>query len=171
MYNKEKLFLPKNYQIFINELSKLKNDDIFNLNDNNEFIQLLNRLIDRYEINEINNIESLIVKIISGDTSDNISSVWSVTKNGKKRGIGDAGAKKVFSMYIEEFGEPSLSDPDINENIADLICEAKKISKSEIPSIVSNIERNFKLIDLNIKNIPDIIIEQMNNIFENGRTS
>lgn len=27
------------------------------------------------------------------------------------------------------------------------------------------------IIDLNIKNIPDIIIEQMNNVFENGRTS
>lgn len=167
MYNKEKLFLPKNYQIFINELSKLKNDDIFNLNDNNEFIKLLNRLIDKYEINEINNIESLIVKIISGDTSDNISSVWSVTKNGKKRGIGQSGAQKVYYKYLEEFGEPSFSDPDMCENLADLICEIKKLSKSEMSSIIRNINQNIKLIDLRISNIPNDLLDNMFEKFNN----
>ena len=87
MFNKEKLFLPRNYQIFMNKLSKLSNnDDIFNLNDNTEFITLLDRFINKYEIHEINPTESLIIKIISGDTSDNIESVWSQVKNGKKRG-------------------------------------------------------------------------------------
>lgn len=175
MYNKEKLFMPKNYQVFVNSLSKLSNDDIFNLNDNNEFLSFVNRLVDKYEVNEIDNIESLLIKIISGDTSDNISSVWSQVKNGKKRGIGDAGAKKVYSRYIEEFGEPSLTDPDIYENIADLICENKKLSKSEIPSIIVNIEQNIKLIDLDIKNIPDNIIDNMNDVYNNkirnGRVS
>jgi 5'-3' exonuclease len=33
MYNKEKLFLPKNYQIFLNKVSRLPSDDIFSLND------------------------------------------------------------------------------------------------------------------------------------------
>jgi 5'-3' exonuclease len=103
MYNKEKLFLPKNYQIFMNKVSKLPNDDIFNLNDNTEFLGLMNRFLTKYEINEINSVESLIVKIISGDTSDNIDSVWSQTKNGKKRGIGAKGAKGIYDTYISEF--------------------------------------------------------------------
>ena len=34
MYNKEKLFMPKNYQIFISKVKEIPNDDIFNLNDN-----------------------------------------------------------------------------------------------------------------------------------------
>ena len=61
MYNKEKLFLPKNYKTFMNIVSKLPNDDIFDLNDNSEFLGLLNRFINRYEIHEIKQI--LYIKI------------------------------------------------------------------------------------------------------------
>lgn len=167
MYNKEKLFLPRNYQIFVNKVSKLPNDDIFNLNDNTEFLLLLNKFIDKYEIHEINPTESLIVKIISGDQSDNIKSVWSVTKNGKKRGIGAAGAQTIYNEYLTEFGEISLTDPDLYENIADLICEKKKLSKSQIEPIVGNIERNVKLIDLRMVNLPEEIIEKMDEVYNN----
>ena len=161
MFNKEKLFLPKNYQIFLNKVSKLPNDDIFALNDNSEFIELMNRFITKYELNEIDPVESLIIKIISGDQSDNISSVWNVTKNGKTRGIGAKGAKGIYDNYIAEFGEINLSDPDLLENIADLICEKKKLSKSKIEDIVENIKGNFKLIDLRLHNLPDEIIDKM----------
>jgi hypothetical protein len=34
--------------------------------------------------------------------------------------------------YITEFGEIDLRDPDLYENIADLICEKKKLSKTQI---------------------------------------
>jgi 5'-3' exonuclease len=161
MYNKEKLFLPKNYQIFLNKVSKLPSDDIFNLNDNTDFLLLLDRFINKYEINEINPVESLMVKIISGDASDNIGSVWSVVKNGKKRGIGSKGAQSIYDEYILEFGEINLSDPDLYENIADLICEKKKLSKTQIESIVENIKDNMKLIDLRMHNLPEEIVEKM----------
>ena len=161
MYNKEKLFLPKNYQIFLNKVSKLPSDDIFSLNDNTDFLLLLDRFINKYEINEINPIESLMVKIISGDTSDNIGSVWSVVKNGKKRGIGAKGAQGIYDEYILEFGELNLSDPDLYENIADLICEKKKLSKTQIEPIVENIKDNMKLIDLRMHNLPEEIVEKM----------
>ena len=169
MFNKEKLFLPKNYQIFLNKVSKLPNDDIFALNDNTEFIELMNRFITKYELNEIDPVESLIIKIISGDQSDNISSVWNVTKNGKTRGIGAKGAKGIYDNYITEFGEINLSDPDLLENIADLICEKKKLSKSKIEDIVENIKGNFKLIDLRLHNLPDEIIDKMELGYENIR--
>lgn len=169
MFNKEKLFLPKNYQIFLNKVSKLPNDDIFALNDNSEFIELMNRFITKYELNEIDPVESLIIKIISGDQSDNISSVWNVTKNGKTRGIGAKGAKGIYDNYITEFGEINLSDPDLLENIADLICEKKKLSKSKIEDIVENIKGNFKLIDLRLHNLPDEIIDKMELGYENIR--
>ena len=169
MFNKEKLFLPKNYQIFLNKVSKLPNDNIFELNDNSEFLALMDKFITKYEVNEINPIESLMIKIISGDQSDNISSVWVVTKNGKTRGIGAKGAKGIYDSYIEEFGEINLSDPDLNENIADLICEKKKLSKSKIEEIVENIEGNFKLIDLRLHNLPEEILEKMNNGYDNIR--
>lgn len=168
MYNKEKLFLPRNYQVFLNKVSKLPNDDIFNLNDNNDFLLLMNRFLNRYDINEIDPIESLIIKIISGDTSDNIGSVWSQVKNGKKRGIGEKGAKGIYDNYLQEFGEVNLQDPDLYENIADLICEKKKVSKTQIENIVENIKGNMKLIDLRIHNFPDEIVEKMENKYKNG---
>ncbi len=79
MYNQEKIFLPKNYQVFINRISSKQNDDIFNLNDNGEFLRLMNRFITKYQLVEINNLQSLFVKIISGDISDNIQSVYQTT--------------------------------------------------------------------------------------------
>lgn len=166
MYNKEKLFLPKNYQVFLNKLSRLPNDDIFNLNDNVEFLGLLDNFINKYEVHEIDPMESLIIKVISGDSSDNINSVWSVTKNGKKRGIGAAGAKTIYDEYLLEFGEVNLQDPDLHENIADLICEKKKLSKSQISPIVGNIEMNVRLIDLRMSNLPPEVVGRMTKVFE-----
>ena len=161
MYNKEKLFMPKNYQIFISNVRNLPNNDIFNLNDNVEFLGLLDRFLTKYEIVEIDPMESLVIKIISGDQSDNIGSVWSQVKNGKKRGIGAKGAKTIYDNYLTEFGEINLEDPDLYENIADLICEKKKLSKTQIETIVENINSNVKLIDLRLQNLPDEIIEKM----------
>ena len=138
------------------------------MNDNNDFLLLMNRFLNRYDINEIDPIESLIIKIISGDTSDNIDSVWSQVKNGKKRCIGEKGAKGIYDNYLQEFGEINLHDPDLYENIADLICEKKKVSKTQIESIVENIKGNMKLIDLRIHNFPDEIVEKMENKYNNG---
>jgi len=166
MMNKQKIFLPKNYQIFRDKLSKnLDNDDIFNLNDNSDFIKMLDSFIDKYEVVTADPLESLIVKVISGDSSDNISPVWQIVKNNKKRGIGEKGAKDIFIQYVEEFGEPNLNDPDLNENIADLICEKKKLSKLNIEPIKENIISNLKLIHLDLNNIPNQIVEKMKEVY------
>lgn len=167
MYNKEKIFLPKNYQVFLNKVSKLPNDNIFELNDNSDFLNLFSKFTNRYDIHEINPIESLIIKMISGDQSDNIKSVWSVNKNGKTRGIGSAGAKTIYDEYIVEFGEFNLQDPDLYENIADIICEKKKLSKSTIEKIVESIKENRALVDLKIENLPNNIIDKMRNVYDN----
>src|ERR1035437_2106951 len=169
MYNKEKLFLPKNYQIFLNKVNKLPSNDIFDLNDNSDFLGLFDRFMNKCELNEINPVESLMVKIISGDQSDNISSVWQQTKNGRVRGIGSKGAKSIYDEYLIEFGEPSLQDPDLYENIADIICEKKKLSKTQIEKIVENIQFNVKLIDLRLHNLPGEILGKMETIYEKSR--
>lgn len=166
MHNKQKLFLPKNYQIFLSAVNKFDNNDIFNLNDNQEFVHLLMAFTEKYEVHEVNSIEALIIKLISGDTSDNISSAWSVTKNGKKRGIADKGAKTIFDEYLVNFGEPNLQDPDLTENIADLICEKKKLSKSSIEGIKNNIEANMKLILLKTEYLPPDIFNRMIDVYE-----
>ena len=165
MYNQEKIFLPKNYQIFLNKVGNKSNDDIFNLNDNTEFLNLMNRFINKYQLQEIDNLESLLIKIISGDTSDNIQSVYQTSKSGKVRGIGSKGAYSIYESYLTEFGDPSLQDPDLFENIADIICEKKKISKTNIENIVRRIHDNMKLIDLRVNNFPDEIVNSMDKVY------
>lgn len=159
--NRQKVFLPQNYQIFLNEVNKLNNDDIFSLNDNTEFINLINTFTNRYEIVEIDPIEALMVKVISGDQSDNIISAWSINKNGRKHGIGQKGAKNIFDSYLTEFGEMNIADPDLLENIADLICEKKKLSKSDIFKIKENLDKNMKLIYLDIDFLPREVKKRM----------
>lgn len=167
MYNQEKLFLPKNYQLFLNKINSKGNNDIFNLNDNAEFIHLFKRLINKYQLVEINSLESLLIKIISGDTSDNIQSVYQTNKSGKVRGIGTKGAYSIYESYIVEFGDPSLQDPDLYENIADIICEKKKISKTNIDPIKDRISENLKLIDLRLHNFPIDILNKMSIVYNN----
>jgi len=167
MYNQEKLFLPKNYQLFLNKINSKGNNDIFNLNDNAEFIHLFKRLINKYQLVEINSLESLLIKIISGDTSDNIQSVYQTNKSGKIRGIGTKGAYSIYESYIVEFGDPSLQDPDLYENIADIICEKKKISKTNINPIKDRISENLKLIDLRLHNFPIDVLNKMSIIYNN----
>ena len=166
MYNKQKLFLPKNYQLFMNSINKLDNNDIFNLNDNQDFINLLNTFMTKYEIHEVDRMESLIIKLIAGDTSDNISSAWSIIKNGKKRGIADRGAKSIFDEYLIHFGDPNLSDPDLAENIADLICEKKKLSKTSIDDIKTNIKNNMRLILLDTTTMPKEVVQKMTDVYD-----
>lgn len=167
MYSRKRVFIPNNFQLFMNKVSKLPNDDIFNMNDNKEFLSLINNFLSKYTNIEINPVEELVIKLIAGDKSDNIKSAWSQVKNGKKRGIGVKGAKGIYDKYIEEFGDIELHDPDLFENIADLVCEKKKLSKTKISSIVENIKFNSKLIDLRIDNIPGEIVDKMKKIYGN----
>lgn len=161
MYHNQRIFLPKNYQMVLDKVSKFKNDDIFDLNDNTEFLNLFKSFEIKHDIIEINNLESLFVKIVSGDSSDNIKSVYQVSKNGKVRGIGQKGAQSIYDTYLSEFGDVSLDDPDLYENIADIICEKKKLSNSMISPIVSRIHDNMKLIDLRLTNLPNEIVLSM----------
>ncbi len=161
MMNQEKIFLPKDYQIFINKVSKLPTNDIFELNDNSEFISMFKKFSSRYKIFEIDSTESLIIKVISGDISDNIESSYQVINNGKKRGIGPKGAIDIYEKYIQDFGPILLDDPDMFENIADIICEKKKISKSNIKPICDRLLHNMKMVDLRISNLPDEIVKSM----------
>jgi 5'-3' exonuclease len=166
MHSKQKVFLPKNYQFFIANLKNNNNDDIFDLNDNNDFIKLIHSFTDKCEILEVDSIESLVIKLISGDNSDNISSAWSIVKNGKKRGIAERGAKSIFDEYLLQFGEPIMDDPDLSENIADLICEKKKLPKKIIYDIKLNIENNIRLIWLKTQNLPEEILIKMSDVYE-----
>jgi len=163
VYTNKKIFLPKNYQIFLDKVKSIAiNNDIFTLSNDSDFLVMIASFMERYEVNEVNATESLVVKLISGDAGDNILSVWALEKNGKRRGIGGAGAKTLYDNYELEFGEVDINSVDFLDNIADLICEKKKLSKNdEFDKIKQNLELNYKIINLSLENIPQDIINKM----------
>lgn len=162
MYSKNKIFLPENYQLFINELRKYPNVDLFNLNNNDLFIKFISDYISSSIVEEIDNVKSLVIKLIMGDRSDNIGSAWEKpTKNGKLRGIGKKGAHAIYEKYVGEFGDVKLDDVDLYENFADIICENKKISKTNMDEIIENLKFNSSIINLKTSNIPKTLYEKM----------
>lgn len=167
IFNKTKLFMPKNYTIFLNKLKKQNNDDIFTLTKNPEFLALINSFLERHEVIEINPTEALLIKVISGDDSDNIDSVWvTYGANGRKRGIGDKGAEAIVEKYVEEFGDPHLSDPDLVANLTDLVMEKRKVNSIYTDDIIKNINLNKQLVNLELSNLPTEIVDKMKKIYE-----
>ena len=63
-------------------------------------------------------------------------------------------------------GEVNLDDPDLYENIADLICEKKKLSRTSLPGIKTNIEDNMKLILLDVNYLPKEVVKRMSDHYE-----
>ena len=167
MYNKTKLFMPKNYNIFFAKLKKFNNNDIFSLNNNQDFYKLISSFLERHEIIEIDPIKSLLLKIISGDVSDNIESVYTTYgATGKPRGIGEKGGLSIIEKYITEFGEPILEDDNLISNIADLVMEKRKVNSIYMDDIIKNINLNKKIIDLRLSNLPANIVSKMKNKIE-----
>jgi 5'-3' exonuclease len=165
MLNKQKVFMPINYQIFLDSVKMIPNDDIFELNDNAEFIKLLSGLVEKYEIIEIDSVESLLIKTVMGDPSDNIESVFKTENGGITRGIAIKGATNIIKKYQDDFGQLDLDDPDLYDNISDIICEKKNVPKSTIPKISKRIVENLSLIDLRIKTLPKDIVNKMEGVY------
>ena len=162
MYNNKNVFMPKNYRILVSKIKQRPNDDIFNLNNDTEFIELIETLSKKYNMKEIDWQESLVIKLISGDRSDNVKSVYlNRMKNGKLRGIGEKGAEKIYENYQSEFGQIDINDPDMGENIGDIICEMKKLSKTKIQDISKRVAQNRKIIELKTAYFPEEIRETL----------
>lgn len=169
VFNKQKYFLPKNYRLFLDKISTNLNQSIFEINDDSEFIQFIKNIEEKYEIIEIDSLYSLLLKVISGDNSDNIHSVYiSSTTSGKRRGVGAKSAESILEKYLSEFGEPSLQDPDLFENIADLICEKKKLNRTSLDRIAENIKKNMQMISLDTTLMPVEVFERMKKLTINS---
>lgn len=131
-FQDEKLFVPQNYNIFIKHVEDTTEGDIFDLNDDIDFINYFDKITTKAKIVEINSEESYFKKVVSGDSGDNILSVVKFTK--ETRGIGDAGAETVYAMYKQKFPEEIDFDSDeFVKNLCDILSIYRK-----------NKELNFK---------------------------
>lgn len=144
----EKVWYPKGYNIFLNNLQKTP-IDLFELDWRHDFFQLIKKF-SKYQNVEVNPHQSLFCKIISGDPGDNITSTLvTYTKTGKPRGIGEAGANKIWNSYLESADEiVDYKNHEILELMTNLVLEYKKVDDTKYQTVFNKINENIKLIKL-----------------------
>lgn len=166
-FSDQRFYLPENYQIFLDHIGNQEtSNDIFNLSNDDEFVNFIEQKINSTKIKEVNDEESLFCKIISGDSSDNVptiiklkAGVWDDTG----RGIGDAGAKKCYDIYKEMYPEIiDFQDVKFIQRACDVAIYYKKVTdKSIISKVKSNIEKNLHLVYLNEWVLPELLLEKL----------
>lgn len=164
--SKQKIYIPSDIGSFFTIADKNQPiPDLFNFPLSDYVHDYIKNYISYKELTEVNHIKSLFCKLVSGDKSDNISSIY-IKKN---RGIGDTGAAKIYDLYVAEYGIPIIHDSIVNntelfENISDIVCEYKKLPNTEFSPIIKVLQRNFKLIclyELPV-NVEEKIVESLN---------
>ncbi len=158
-FNDEKLFVPKNHNIFFGHIEENSEQDIFDLNNNSEFVEYYERLKARCVVVEIDKEESLFKKIVTGDKGDNILSV--VKFNKTMRGIGKAGGETVWNMFKERYPNNIDFDSDeFVENLTEILSIYKKNKNEDFKDKVKkNIIFSRKLVRLESKYLPQGMLQ------------
>lgn len=117
----------------------------------------------KFEIEEVDADRELVVKVLAGDKSDNIPSVYTVVKNGKTFGITELKAGKILAAFNERTGEPFraalLFDDSAVNMLAECVCS---VCGSENPGeAASRIRVNTRYICLSYDTIPEQVVESM----------
>ena len=180
-FSDERLYLPENYQLIINELENTLNEDLFELDDSGDFVKFLENLINRTKTKTIVPEQAAFVKLLQGDDGDNVPSCVYV-KDGKvvktperyggdgddgARGIGEEGAKTVYKLFKEI--HPNPIDIDSNkfiDDLSDVVIYYKKIKDSSAKQkIIDSLIFNRKMMILDTKYMPSIVFDNMKNYF------
>lgn len=135
-FQDEKIYVPQNHSIFLKHIEDTTQGDIFDLNDDIDFINYFDKISSKAKVTPVNIEESYFKKIVAGDSGDNILSVVKFTSTTK--GIGETGAGTVFSMYKQIFPEEIDFDSDVFvENLSDILAIYKKNKEDDFKNKVS----------------------------------
>lgn len=170
-FSDERVFLPENYQLVLNELETKANHDIFEFDESVDFVKHVQMLINRTKIKIVKPEEFTFRKLIIGDSGDNIPGCVKC-KDGKintnGRGIGLDGSKTVYDLYKEIY--PKKIDIDSDEfinNLTDVIIYYKKIKDATAKDIIrKNLIFNRIMMILDKKYMPIHVYNNMSNHFE-----
>lgn len=166
-FSDERLYLPNNYNVYLYENKRKANNLLFDMNQDDEYIEFIEDLINKTKITEVSPEETLFIKFVHGDKGDNITSAYEkIGKTGKPMGIGKDGAKSIYMLYKETYNEDiNFDSDDFINRCAEIITYSKKIEEDgAIDSIKSKLKRNRKLTYLTEKYIPEYLLNELNNI-------
>jgi 5'-3' exonuclease len=154
-FQDEKLFVPENYRIFLKYIEDTTVGDIFDMNDDIDFINYFDKLTSKAKIVSVNPEESYFKKVVAGDGGDNIMSVVKFTKD--TRGIGAAGADTVYAMYKQKYpNDIDFDSDDFIKNLCDILSIYRKNKEFDFKNKVhENIITSRKLTRLDDKYLPE----------------
>ena len=163
-----KVFLPYGYEVFLNELKK-DQGDLFNMNHNKDFLLFIEDMKQKMEFEEVDIEKMLFVKMVQGDSGDNIDSVFKTPMKSdptRMRGIGESGAKKIYNNFkMSNAGNISFLEDDWFDNAAYYIAENKKVLLVDNEDeIIENLRMNRNIIHLDPSLFPTEIVEEMKKI-------
>lgn len=130
----------------------------------------LKQILSRVKVNEVYCDEYVLRKLLIGDRSDNIKSVYSYYKKDKNGKLKEYRVtKRMASSVLDEFKKKYkrfssiyLFDDDYKYEIAKLVAhQFKSSSKSKIEDIKENLTTNTNLALLHVSTIPDAIQKSM----------
>lgn len=160
---KEKIFLPEGWELYKAEIGENINDDVFALDNSASWADFFVRLTDNWTVEEVNPTEVLFVKLVSGDKSDNIKSIYqTVVKSGKIQEIGEAGALKIWNFYKDNYGlNVDTKSEELRGDIVNCLERVKKLDLTEQrrSDVVEKINRNISIIELHHRHFPEWVSE------------
>jgi len=160
----EKVIIPIGWEIWLNEFKNNNANDVFSLDNSINNINFFNRILLNWNYEEIDCYSSLFEKIITGDKSDNIDSIYQkISKTGKIRGIGTATAKKMWDFYNKNYDiKFTINDEFVDDLLNCLEFVSKDVFDTNLKNkIKNNIKLNIQLIQLHYKNFPDWVTEDI----------
>jgi 5'-3' exonuclease len=162
---KETIYVPEGWQLFLEEFENNRNTDIFKLDNSCENVSFFNRILNNWQYTEINPYEQLFRKVIQGDKSDNIESIYQkLTTTGKIQNIGKGGAIKMWNFYKENYNNHFNTETDeFSNDIINCLENVNKIELTKEKEIIvnKNIKRNIKLIELHYRHYPEWVMEEI----------
>jgi 5'-3' exonuclease len=158
--NDDRIYMPEHYEIFLNHVKDSFVDDIFEDNNENEFLFFINNFIKTRKVSLINSEMELFTKIM-GHNKDNIKSIYMKGD----RGIGKSGILKIYNTYKETYPEPiDFNSDNFKIRILDHIKLYKKLKDNSMDeSINDRLIRNLTLVKLDEKSMPDDLYKIMKN--------
>jgi len=162
MYNykmtDDKVYVPVHYEIFTKQLRDNYKDDIFDNNNEIEFLSFLDDFIRTRKSAFINSEEELFTKIM-GHNKDNIKSIYMKGD----RGIGKNGISKIYQIYKETYPEPiNFNTDEFKNRLLDHIKLYKRLKdRSMDDSILERMKRNLTLVKLDQASMPPHLYKQM----------
>lgn len=111
---------------------------------------------------EVDRDRYIYTKILVGDKSDNISSVYSYEKNGRTFNVTEAKAAKILEKYTEKSGPLNAECMFVDDALyalADACVET--VNGAERDSVMKNLKRNINYMVLSKQVIPENVVNKI----------